>query len=145
MDATPHVAIRLVATAERARHGWPIDSRFVEEFWLPVLGPSSVVLLRWVARHADELARYQLMPLVELASVIGLGTSVGRHSPICRTLERLARFDAARRDTAPNADTPELSVYSHLLPVHRRLATQLPPALQADHQRAVSALAAAST
>ena len=145
MDATPHVAIRLVTTAERARHGWPIDSRFVEEFWLPVLGPSSVVLLRWVARHADELTRYQLMPLVELASVIGLGTSVGRHSPICRTLERLARFDAARRDTAPTANTPQLTVHSHLLPLPHRLATQLPPAVQADHQRAVSALAAAST
>jgi hypothetical protein len=144
MDTTPHIAIRLVTTAERARHGWPLDSCFVEQFWLPILGPSSIALLRWLARHADDLTRYHHLPLTELASTIGLGSAVGRHSPIRRTLERLTRFDAARWDTTPDADTPELSVYSHLLPVPRRLATQLPTASQNDHDRAVSALAAAS-
>lgn len=144
MDATPYIDIRLFSTADRVRHGWPLDSRFVEEFWLPILGPSSVALLRWTARHADELTRYQRMPLAELASAIGLGCGVGRHSPICRTLERLTRFDAARWDTNPGTDIPKLSVYSHLLPVPRRLVAQLPPALQTEHARALAALAAAS-
>ena len=38
MDATPHIAIRLFTTADRVRHGWRLDSRFIEEFWLPILG-----------------------------------------------------------------------------------------------------------
>ena len=143
MDATPHIAIRLFSTADRVRHGWTLDSRFIEEFWLPILGPSSVVLLRWVARHADELTRYQHVPLAKLASAIGLGCGVGRHSPICRTLERLTRFDAARWNTVPDTDSPHLSVYSHLLPVPRRLLAQLPPGMQADHARALAALASA--
>ena len=144
MDATPHIDIRLFTTAERVRHGWPIGSRFVEEFWLPILRPSSVVLLRRVAHHAGGLVRYQRLPLAELASAIGLGCGVDRHSPICRTLERLTRFDAARWDTTPGTDTPQLSIYSHLLPVPRRLVAQLSPALQAEHGRVVAALAAAS-
>ena len=37
MDATPHIAIRLFTTADRLRHGWPLDSRFIEEFWLSIL------------------------------------------------------------------------------------------------------------
>ena len=37
MDATPHIAIPLFTTTERVRHGWPLDSRIIEEFWLPIL------------------------------------------------------------------------------------------------------------
>ncbi|MFN0091578.1 MAG: hypothetical protein ACKVWR_15120 [Acidimicrobiales bacterium] len=140
MDTTPHVSLRLIETADRLAHGWPIGSSFVEEFWLPVMGPSCVAVLRWIDRRADHLGRATTVDLAELALAIGLGASTSKHSPIVRTLDRLVRFDAARIDTIDGA-APVLSVFTHLLAVPARLVARLPYRLQVEHRRAVTALA----
>ncbi len=96
MDAIQHIAIRLLTTPERVRHGWPLDARPFEG--LPILGPSSVVMLRWVARHADELIRYQRTPLAELAA----DPFADNHSPVGLSC-RISRSDAGT-DGAPSVD-----------------------------------------
>ena len=114
MDTTPHVSLRVIETADRLADGWPLGSSFVEEFWLPVMGPSAVAVLRWIDRRADQFGRTTTIDLAELALAIGLGASTSKHSPIVRTLDRLVRFDAARIDVIDD-DAPVLSVFTHLL------------------------------
>ena len=140
MDTTPLVSVRLVETADRVSHGWPIGSTFVEEFWLPILGPSSVALLRRFDRHADSYRRATSINLAEVAVSIGLGDSITKHSPIIRTLDRLVRFDAARWADRDD-QVGELVIYTHLFAVPTRLLSQLPERLRADHHRAVAAVA----
>lgn len=52
------IAIRLITNANRSERGWPIDSEFVERFWLPAVGPSCIALLRHAARTLDD--RYRI-------------------------------------------------------------------------------------
>ena len=144
MDTTPLVTVRLVEAADRNAVGWLIGSEFVEEFWLPILGPSSIALLRWLHRDGGEFRRARTLPLVELAAPIGLGTSTGRHSPVFRTLDRLARFNAARWKTPADAAVPALGVSTHLYPLPRQYADRLPEAMQVEHRRVLNALAHAS-
>jgi len=143
MDTTPQVSLRLIETADRLAHGWPLGSSFVEEFWLPVMGPSSVAVLRWLDRRAEQYQRATTVDLAELALAIGLGASTSKHSPIVRTLDRLMRFDAARIDAIDDA-APVLSVFTHLLTVPARLVARLPYGVQVEHRRAVTALAGAA-
>jgi len=140
MDATPLISVRLVETADRVGRGWPIGSTFVEEFWLPILGPSAVALLRWFDRRADHYRRITTLNVADIAVAIGLGDATSKHSPIVRTVERLVRFDAARWD-APDASMPELAIYTHLFAVPTRLTVRLPEPLQAEHRRTLAALA----
>ncbi len=140
MDTTPQLSLRLVETADRLTHGWPIGSSFVEEFWLPVMGPSAVAVLRWIDRRADQFGRATTVDLAELALAIGLGAATSKHSPIVRTMDRLVRFDAARIDAIDN-DVPVLSVFTHLFAVPVRLVARLPYRVQVEHRRAVTALA----
>ena len=140
MDTNPQVSLRLLETADRLAHGWPIGSSFVEEFWLPVMGPSAIAVLRWIDRRADQFGRATTVELAELAMAIGLGALTSKHSPIVRTLDRLVRFGAARVDTIDGA-VPVLSVHTRLYAVPARLVARLPYRLQVEHRRAVIALA----
>jgi hypothetical protein len=107
--------------------GHPVRSVYVETFWLPTLGPTAMWLLRrlsaWLEATPDGIS----VELPELAQELGLGASVGRSSPVIRTLARLLRFQAA----APAGDA--LAVRRFLAPLPHRLAAQLPPRLAAAH------------
>ena len=77
------------------------QSDYAERFWLPVIGPSALWLMRWVQR---ELAVRRLeedgafdIDADELARRIGLGTGSARQSPLRRSLKRLETFELARR------------------------------------------------
>lgn len=77
------------------RAGFPLHHRYVEQCWGPVIGPSSVVLLRrlpwlWQADTTLELDRR------ELGRCLGLTGGAGRHSTINRTLERVVCFGFGR-------------------------------------------------
>ena len=110
------------------RLGVSAQSRYVEQFWLPVLGPSACLLLR---RAVDLLVSHPdgcEAPADELARALGLGGTGGRHAPFPRAISRLVRYGMARR-SAPDAVAFRRMVGT--LPV--RLAVRLPPLLQRDH------------
>src|SRR5690242_6510461 len=89
-------------------------SEYVERFWLGVLGPSAVWLLRrLVARLEEEPEGYELH-LPSLAAELGLGARSGRNGPFARTLERCERFGALQL-----VDEAELRVRRRLPPLTR--------------------------
>lgn len=111
------------------RLGYDARSTYVERFWLPVLGPSTVFLLRHLARGLDEAPSGFACDLETTARALGLGERHGRNAPFFRTVARAVDFDAARIAGG------RLIVRRRLAPLARRHVARLPEALQAEHER----------
>ena len=75
--------------------GFDPRSPYVEIYWLAVLGPSSIVAVRRLADWLDGKPSGIEITLEDLAQSLGLGRSIGRYSPIVRTLQRLLMFGLA--------------------------------------------------
>lgn len=123
-------------------HPWPdssidcasYDARhsYVEHFWLPVLGPSSVLALRRFADWFENRPAGVEVDLVEFGSSLGIGTGTGRHTQVNRTLGRLVDFRLAR------ISGDHLDVHTMLPPVPHQLRRRLPLGLLdalAEHDR----------
>lgn len=104
-------------------------SLYAETFWLPVLGPTALLLLRHLATRFDATPRGVELHVAETSRALGVGDRAGSSSPIVRTLTRLEQFELASAD--PHA--PTIAVRRHLPPVHRRHLRRLPPSLQETH------------
>ena len=109
-----------------AERGFDARSVYVETYWLPVLGPSCVLIARrlvsWLEAEPDGFD----ISMTALAGSLGLGAGVGRHAPIVRTLARLADFGLAHigDSYAVRAMFPRLSA---------RQIARLPDHLAAAH------------
>lgn len=103
-------------------------SLYVETFWLPVLGPTAVLLLRHLATRFDAHPDGVDLPVAATAARLGLGPRDGANSPIVRTLGRLAQFDLACDD-----GDRTIAVRRHIPPVNRRHVRRLPVELQLAH------------
>lgn len=108
-----------------AEHGHPVAGRYAEVFWLPVLGPSCL----WLLRHASySTARGPYVVDAEvLARSIGL-RGHGNQSPLQRTLRRLVDFDCA------TGSGDRFALRTHLGPLPERHLARLPDVLQLAHQ-----------
>lgn len=127
LHAVPHPA------APVRQVGFPLDHPYLEHCWTPVLGPSSVLLLRrcpWLWREATP-AR---VPADELAAQLGLGRGTGRNSPVRHTIERLVRFRFAA-----TPEPGELHIYTEVPPVPTRQLERLPGWCRDEHQRLLGA------
>jgi hypothetical protein len=104
-------------------------SQYVEQFWLGVLGPSTTWLMRLLATGFDASPAGFELVLAEAATVLGLGSRGGRHSPFMRALGRCCRFDLAE-----SRGVSVLAVRRKIPPLNRRQLLHLPPSLQAAHR-----------
>jgi len=111
------------------RLGHDPRSAYVERFWLSILGPSTVVLMRRLALELDEHPEGTTLDLVDTARSIGVGMKGGRQSPFMRTIDRVCRFGGARWQA-----TDQLAVRRKLPPLTRGQLTRLSPALQQQHE-----------
>ncbi len=104
----------------------------MERFWIAVLGPSAVWLLRLLAREFDELAPGEDLRLdLELtAGRLGLQHRGGRTSTFMRTTDRCAMFGLAYFTV-----DPVLMVRTHLPAVPRRLHDRIPQELRDEVER----------
>jgi hypothetical protein len=105
-------------------------SAYVERFWLGILGPSTIVLLRRLAAELDEHPDGLTLDLVDLSRAIGVGMKGGRQSAFMRTIDRARRFGGLRWQ-APG----QLAVRRKLAPLTRAQLNRLPPTLQTQHER----------
>lgn len=123
LHAVPHPA------AQVRRAGFPLDHPYLEQCWAPVVGPSSVLLLR----HCVLLWRDATparVPTEDLARQIGLGRGTGRHSPLQHTIDRLVHFRFASRATPG-----ELHIYTEVPPLSAHQLDRLPPWSRIQHDR----------
>ena len=110
------------------RHG--LRSDYVEEFWLPVLGPSSIALLRLLDARLTHAPAGFTLELDATARALGIGHRSGRNGPMVRTVLRCASFGALRL-----LDAHRLLVARHLPELSRRQLSRLPGDLAARHPR----------
>ena len=104
-------------------------SAYVEQYWLSVLGPSAILLLRRLANGIEAKPEgFELEP-GGWALELGLGAKGGKHGPFWRSVERICRFGAAQR----NGEV--LAVRRRLPPLTRRQIERLPEHLQQAHDR----------
>jgi hypothetical protein len=108
--------------------GYDPRSRYVETFWLPVLGPTALLLLRHLADRFDRHPEGLELTVADACHALGLGQRDGHSSPIVRTLGRLAQFDLAHEDVHG-----DVAVRRNVPPVNRRHLRRLPADLQVEH------------
>lgn len=105
-------------------------SRYVEQFWLGVIGPTGIWLLRRiVARFDDEPHGYEVA-CTELAGELGLSVTKGTASPFAKALHRCVMFQAAR---PLGTGTPGWQVRRRLPTVPQRHLRRLPERIQEQH------------
>ena len=109
-------------------------SEYVERFWLPTLGPTTLLLLRRLASAFDRAPSGLTMEVAELSQSLGLGNRDGASSPLLRSVDRLIQFDLAVA-TKPGT----YAVRRNVPPVNRRHIHRLPESLQREHEDWVEA------
>lgn len=113
--------------------GHDVRGRYVEHFWLSVLGPSATLLLRRLGEGLQTCPDGFVIDLATTAVALGLKPGASPHAPFGRSVMRLCRFQAAlvRSPT-------ELAVRRHLPPLNRRQLERLPPDLADEHDHFVT-------
>lgn len=111
--------------------GHPVRSEYVERFWLGIVGPTAMWLLR---RCSDEVLSHPtgvVIDLHPLAGSIGLAYHAGRHNPFSRGVDRLVMFGLMRH--VGNHPRPTFAVRTHVPPLAGRQVARLPEQLQTAH------------
>lgn len=114
--------------------GHPARSHYVERFWLPVLGPSTTLLVRLLAEMLEATGRVTV-DVADTARALGLGERLGPSGPFFRTLARAVDFDVVRV-----AGTDAIAARTHLGALSRRHIARLPDQLRRAHPAATTAL-----
>ena len=104
-------------------------SPYVERFWLAVLGPSCLFLLRRLAAELERSPDGFVLVAQHWAPELGLGMRGGKHGPFWRSIERACRFNTARRTG------DRLVVRRRLPPLSSRQVSRLPEHLQDAHRQ----------
>lgn len=130
------ISFRLDRT-EPEQLGWDLNHPYVETFWLPTIGPTSTLLLRFVGRNVAT-ETYKLFDPAEIAIRLGLSRGTGRHSPVAKTINRLAYFDLATIDSEPEDTDLQVTVCSNVPELPPPHQTRWPDYLRILHSRAVA-------
>jgi hypothetical protein len=113
---------------ELATKGFDPRGAYVERYWLGVIGPSALLLIRRFARGLEEHPGGFRADLADTARALGLGAGTGKQSPIVRTIDRACLFGTMRR-----AGPDELEVRTHLPRLSRRQLERLPEVVRRSH------------
>jgi len=107
--------------------GHDVRSRYVEMFWLGVLGPTATWLVRRFATGLDRSPDGYEVDLAETAKAMGLSFSAGRSSPFSKALQRCVMFGLAH--PLPSG----LAVRRRVPPVAYRHLRRMPEPVQRAH------------
>jgi hypothetical protein len=112
---------------EQDETGHDPRSAYVETFWLPVVGPSTTLLLRRLADEFDAEPQGFEIEAAVLSREIGLGARMDRRGAFGRTIERCTKFHMLQQQ----GDL--LYVRKRIPPLSYRQVKRLGPRLQALH------------
>ena len=123
-------SVRVVPWLEATAPGpsFHVRSRYAERFWLPVLGPSALWLLRHLVERLESAPQGYDLDLQPTARALGLGGLGGRYAPFPRSILRCARFGALA-----HRGTQTIAVRVRLSPVPPHWIGRLPDHLMAEH------------
>lgn len=126
-----HLQIVAWKDARPQDNGHDPRSMYVEMFWLGILGPSAVWLMRYLARLIEDApSEGTWLEVQNTALAIGLASGRNRTTVFERTIERLVRFNVA---STVNSHT--LGVSMNLPGLSSRQIARLPPELVGQHQQ----------
>jgi|GEM_PF-552189 len=108
--------------------GHDLRSAYVERYWLPILGPSTILLLRRLADSLDAEPDGFRLDLTATAGSLGIGHRTGKQAPMLRAVDRCCVFGVARQ-----LGTHHLAVRRRMAPLSTRQVQRLPEALRAEH------------
>ena len=114
-------------------HGYSPDHPYPEIAWLPLIGPSTLLLWKRLARaviHAGD--NPVTFPTGELLAGVGLGTGLTRNAPGARTIARMVAFDLAHQ---AGRHGQLLAVRTALYPLPRHRLDRLPQPARDYHRR----------
>ena len=112
-----------------ARPGWfEPDSQYVQEVWLPLVGPAAFIVWRILAELVGGARGGVITSLEEIAESTGLGSAAGNQTGVARCLRRMARFGLAWCQTGDL-----VVVRCSLPPVAGRFLALLPPTVRERH------------
>jgi len=121
--------------------GFDVFSRYAEMFWLPIMGPSALWIMRRIVMGFAEFPGGYEMDTEEIALAVGLSFTQGANCPFSRALRRCQWFGAAQSVHGG------LAVRIKLPPVSRRQIQRFPTSLKqslaawpvesTDHQQLV--------
>lgn len=114
-------------------HGFGPMSGYIEQCWLPVLGPTATWLYRKLGAYVLTSDRTEIDTASLLASV-GVTAAVSRNAPGTRALNRLIAFGVAEL-AAPSS----LRVRRALAPLTQRRLSRLPETVRSEHLRILAA------
>lgn len=124
VDDRPHQSVQLIPWTDPVveAHGHDPRSVYCETFWLPVLGPTSLWLLRRTATLLERWPDGITVDVGDLAGQLGV-----QPSQLRATLNRLTYFRIAERGVNV------WRIRTRLGPVPTRLQRRLPASLLALH------------
>lgn len=106
--------------------GYPATGFYVERYWGPVVGPSSLLLIRALVRRLEIDPEGFGVDTADLAAMIGCSSAAGVSSQFWKTARRAQRFGLLRRVDE------RLYVRSEVGPLSRRLGQRLPRPLREE-------------
>jgi len=108
--------------------GYAPKSAYVENYWLPILGPTTTFLLRKISTsfECSEDSEFILYPF-EWAQNLGVHPRGGKHGPFWKSITRACRFKLAQ------IGKNRLYVRKKLPPLSIRQVEKLPRHLQISH------------
>jgi hypothetical protein len=128
-DASEIVTLATWEDTPRGRPLHQVCSPYVEQCWLPLLGPSTLLFLRFAARSLEISPDGATFDLDDIARCLGLGGRTGDHAPFRRMLSRAVDFRVAR------IDRPEsIAVRRHLPELSARQLTRAPKGAREAHE-----------
>ena len=114
-------------------HGHDPRSSYVSRFWLPIIGPSSLIAAGFLVESLHHSPDGFDVKVDLLGLALGLPGKGGGHSKIARTLDRLTQFGLARFHPV---ETPLYRVRLAWPPLTQRQLRRLPDFLAELHAAA---------
>lgn len=126
----PESTLRVTAFKDPVleRCGHDPRSEYAELYWLPILGPTSLLLMRRLTTRLDSWPDGFEIDTELFARELGVGMSGGKNGPMWRSVDRCCRFGAIKRNGR------RIAVRTHLSPLTDRQVQRLPTSLQNLHR-----------
>lgn len=114
---------------------------YLEMCWLPVVGPSTVALVRHVA-HMTADSGEASVPISDLGRQLGLGpvNAPTRNNKFIRTLDRAEQFGLAFSSFGAPAESITFGTHNEIALIPNRMLDRLPTAARHHHLATVEAV-----